>query len=42
MVKAFLEADEVKRLEEAANNLRDRLLIRLLSSRLIDHNSYPA
>jgi len=31
MVKAFLEADEVKRLEEAANNLRDRLLIRLLS-----------
>ena len=31
MVKAFLEADEVKRLEKAAINLRDRLLIRLLS-----------
>jgi integrase/recombinase XerD len=31
MVKAFLEADEVKRLEKAATNLRDRLLIRLLS-----------
>jgi integrase/recombinase XerD len=31
MVKAFLEADEVKRLEKAADNLRDRLLIRLLS-----------
>jgi integrase/recombinase XerD len=30
MVKAFLEGDEVKRLEKAADNLRDRLLIRLL------------
>ncbi len=31
MVKAYLEADEVKRLEKATTNLRDRLLIRLLS-----------
>jgi len=31
MGKAYLEADEVKRLEKAATNLRDRLLIRLLS-----------
>lgn len=31
MSKAYLEADEVKRLEKAATNLRDRLLIRLLS-----------
>jgi len=31
MVKAFLKADEVKKLEKAATNLRDRLLIRLLS-----------
>jgi integrase/recombinase XerD len=31
MHKAYIEADEVRRLEEAATNLRDRLLIRLLS-----------
>ncbi len=31
MSKVYLEADEVKRLEKAATNLRDRLLIRLLS-----------
>jgi integrase/recombinase XerD len=31
MVKAYLEAEEVEMLEKAANNLRDRLLIRLLS-----------
>jgi integrase/recombinase XerD len=31
MVKAYLDANEVERLEKAANNLRDRLLIRLLS-----------
>ena len=30
MAKAYLEPDEVKRLEEAAEYLRDRLLIRLL------------
>jgi len=30
MTKAYLEVDEVKRLEEAAEYLRDRLLIRLL------------
>ena len=30
-MKAYLEADEVWRLEEAATNLRDRLLIKLLS-----------
>jgi len=29
-MKAYLEPDEVERLEEAATNLRDRLLIRLL------------
>ena len=31
MTKAFLEASELQRLERAATNLRDRLLIRLLS-----------
>jgi integrase/recombinase XerD len=31
MHKAYLETDEVRRLEKAATNLRDRLLIRLLS-----------
>ena len=31
MIKAFLEAEEVERLEKAATNPRDRLLIRLLS-----------
>ena len=31
MNRAYLEPDEVKRLEAAATNLRDRLLIRLLS-----------
>jgi integrase/recombinase XerD len=31
MVKVYLDANEVERLEKAANNLRDRLLIRLLS-----------
>lgn len=31
MHKAYLETDEVRKLEEAATNLRDRLLIRLLS-----------
>ncbi len=31
MAKAYLKADEVNRLEKAATNLRDRLLIRLLS-----------
>ena len=31
MAKAYLERDEVVRLEKAATNLRDRLLIRLLS-----------
>ena len=30
MTKTYLEASEVERLEEAATNLRDRLLIRLL------------
>ncbi|MFQ5924501.1 MAG: tyrosine-type recombinase/integrase [Dehalococcoidia bacterium] len=30
MAKAYLEVDEVERLEEAATNLRDRLLVRLL------------
>jgi len=30
-VKAYLEPDEIKRLEDAATNLRDHLLIRLLS-----------
>jgi len=30
MTKAYLEASEVEHLEKAANNLRDRLLIRLL------------
>jgi len=30
MVKAYLEVDEVARLEKATTNLRDRLLIRLL------------
>ena len=30
MAKAYLEVDEVERLEEATTNLRDRLLIRLL------------
>ena len=30
MTKAYLEASEVERLEKAAANLRDRLLIRLL------------
>jgi integrase/recombinase XerD len=30
MVKAYLEAEEVKRLEQAAEYLRDKLLIRLL------------
>jgi len=30
MVKAYLEASEVQSLEEAATNLRDRLLVRLL------------
>jgi integrase/recombinase XerD len=30
MAKAYLEVDEVTRLEETATNLRDRLLIRLL------------
>ncbi len=30
MSKAYLEFDEVKKLEEAADNLRDRLLVRLL------------
>ncbi|MBU2009195.1 MAG: tyrosine-type recombinase/integrase [Chloroflexi bacterium] len=30
-MKSYLEPDEVKSLEDAANNLRDRLLIRLLS-----------
>jgi len=29
-MKAYLEPDEVERLEEAATNLRDRLLVRLL------------
>jgi len=31
MSEAYLEVDELQRLEEAATNLRDRLLIRLLS-----------
>jgi integrase/recombinase XerD len=31
MTKAYLEASEVERLEKSATNLRDRLLIRLLS-----------
>jgi integrase/recombinase XerD len=31
MTKAYLEASEVERLEKAATNRRDRLLIRLLS-----------
>ena len=31
MGKAYLEVDELQRLEKAATNLRDRLLIRLLS-----------
>ena len=31
MSKAYLEVEELHRLEKAANNLRDRLLIRLLS-----------
>jgi integrase/recombinase XerD len=31
MAKAYLEIEEIKRLERAATNLRDRLLIRLLS-----------
>jgi integrase/recombinase XerD len=31
MVKAYLEAEEVEMLEKATTNLRDRLLIRLLS-----------
>ena len=31
MTKAYLEAEEVGKLEKAATNLRDRLLIRLLS-----------
>jgi len=31
MTKAYLEASELERLERAATNLRDRLLIRLLS-----------
>ena len=30
MVKAYLEPDEIKRFENAATNLRDRLLIRVL------------
>ena len=30
MAKAYLEAEEVKRLEQAAEYLRDKLLIRLL------------
>ena len=30
MVKAYLEPDEVLKLERASTNLRDRLLIRLL------------
>ena len=30
MAKAYLEVDEVMRLEQAANNLRDRILIRFL------------
>jgi len=30
MVKTYLEAEEVERLEKAASNLRDRLLIRLI------------
>jgi integrase/recombinase XerD len=30
MTKAYLEPDEVERLEQAAEYLRDRLLIRLL------------
>ena len=30
MAKAYLEIDEVMRLEQAANNLRDRILIRVL------------
>lgn len=30
MNKTYLESDEIKALEEAATNLRDRLLIRLL------------
>ena len=31
MAKAYLEPEEVDRLERTATNLRDRLLIRLLS-----------
>jgi site-specific recombinase XerD len=30
MTKAYLEIGEVQRLEQSANNVRDRLLIRLL------------
>jgi integrase/recombinase XerD len=30
-MKAYLEPDEIARMEKAATNLRDRLLIRLLS-----------
>jgi len=30
MVKAYLDPDEIKRLEDAATNLRDKLLIRVL------------
>lgn len=30
MVKAYLEVDEIKQLENAATNLRDRLLIRTI------------
>jgi integrase/recombinase XerD len=30
MTKAYLEIEEVEKLEQAATNLRDRLLIRLL------------
>jgi len=30
MVKAYLDPDEIKRLEDAATNLRDKLLIQVL------------